>query len=247
MKEQTNSPLELYERAYKLQYDENRTAEACRLYKAIIDEFPDTNECGYAVIQLEKILASAVSEKIVVSSRWTTVLAVVSMAVSIAALIGVILAGTIYTSSVNARLSNLTLVSQALGKLAVGKDREAIEILDNAKSVSGSKDMTAYLLSADIFLKKQQYSKPMAEFDTVKKQSDAQAVAQQEIANADEKALAKKTIAEKKPDAATLQMLKTEPPAKEAKPKVEKEVPSAPKAQKQHKPSAPQKDSISFF
>jgi hypothetical protein len=69
MKESASSPLELYEKAYILQYDEGKTSEACRLYKAIIDEFPESNECGYSVIQLEKILAKNVSDRIVVSSK----------------------------------------------------------------------------------------------------------------------------------------------------------------------------------
>jgi len=86
MKEQANSPLELYEKAYRLQYDENKIPEACRLYKVIIDEFPDSNECGYAVIQLEKLIAGAASERVVVSSRLNTILAVAAVVVSIACL-----------------------------------------------------------------------------------------------------------------------------------------------------------------
>ena len=57
-----NSPLELYESAYKAHYIEGNIPEACRMYKTIIDEFPNSNECGYSVIQLQKIQANAVSD-----------------------------------------------------------------------------------------------------------------------------------------------------------------------------------------
>jgi hypothetical protein len=114
MKEQANTPLELYEKAYRLQYDENKIPEACRLYKAIIDEFPDSNECGYAVIQLEKLIAGAVSEKIVVSSRRNTLLAVLALAVSVISLAGVFLLGNHFAKTINSRLSSLSAVSHAV-------------------------------------------------------------------------------------------------------------------------------------
>jgi tetratricopeptide (TPR) repeat protein len=257
MKEQANSPLELYEKAYRLQYDENRIPEACRLYKLIIDEFPDSNECGYAVIQLEKIIASTMSERVNVTSRWNTLLAVIAIVVSMAALVGVILAGSIYTKSVNARISSLSLVSQALAKLQVGKDKEALEILDNAKSIAKNKDMTPYLLSADIFLMRQQYSKAMSEFDTLKKLSGAEALAAQEMARAkaEEENSKKPAVAEKPP--AETELLKTEPepakekpepPAREIKAKSKKEASAASRPQKQRKAPAPaHQDSVSFF
>ena len=258
MKEQANSPLELYEKAYRLQYDENKIPEACRLYKLIIDEFPDSNECGYAVIQLEKILAGTLSERINVNSRWNTVLAAVAIVVSIVTLAGVILAGSFFTKAANARISSLSLVSQALAKLQVGKDKEALEILDNAKSIAKNKDMTPYLLSADIFLMRQQYSKAMSEFDTLKKLSGAEALAAQEMARAkaDEENSMKKPATAEKPPAET-ELLKSEPepvkekpepPAREIKAKSKKEAAAAPRTQKQRKPPASaHQDSVSFF
>jgi len=44
------TPLELYETAYRLHYTENRVAEAKKYYEALVKEFPDSDECGYAVI-----------------------------------------------------------------------------------------------------------------------------------------------------------------------------------------------------
>jgi hypothetical protein len=123
---QANSPLELYEKAYRLQYEQNKIPEACRLYKAIIDEFPDSPECGYSVIQLEKLISGAVSEKIVVSSRNSTILAAVALAVSVLSLVGVIVAGMRYDKAVKTGLSNVSAVSHSIAVQEAAKaDEEA--------------------------------------------------------------------------------------------------------------------------
>lgn len=254
MKETANSPLELYERAYKFQYDENKTQEACRIYKAIIDEFPDSTECAYAVIQLEKILSNAVSENIHVSSKWVNILAVISLAVSIITCVVVIILGSISMKAVTSRCNSLSLMSQALGKMYQGKEKEALEILDNAKLVGGYKEVTPFLLAADIFVKKQQYPKAMAEYDTLKKLSGADAIASEEIAKAkveEQAAASKASVPEKagldssppqKPE-----VEKVEPPPREIKPKTKKE-PSSSRPAKSRKPQgAAQRDSVSFF
>gem|GEM_PF-4010719 len=50
-----SSALQLYHTAYRSHYEANDIKEACRLYREIIRQFPDSNECAYAVVQLEKI------------------------------------------------------------------------------------------------------------------------------------------------------------------------------------------------
>jgi hypothetical protein len=255
MKEPANSPLELYEKAYRLHYDEGDVREACRVYKAIIDEFPDSTECGYAVIQLEKILANTVSENIHVSSRWVSTLAIISLVLSVITCVVVIVMGSVYVKTLTSRCNSLSLMSQALGKMYKGKDKEALEILDNAKLVSGYKEITPFLLSADIYVKKQQFSRAMAEYDTLKKLSGADAVAAEEIAKAKaEEAMASRSVQQEKPalDSGTLQkpaVEKSEPPApKEIKVRPKKESQPAPKPAKSRKaPGAAQRDSVSFF
>ncbi len=54
----SDSALQLYKMAYQLHYEEENIKEACRLYRQIIKQFPDSNEAAYAVIQLEKIGAN---------------------------------------------------------------------------------------------------------------------------------------------------------------------------------------------
>ncbi len=129
MKDESNSPLELYEKAYRLQYDESKIPEACRLYKAIMDEFPDSNECGYAVIQLEKIIAKTMSERIVVSSRLATILGVAALAVSILSLACVLIAGGFYAKTLNARLSSLSAVSHDLAMQEAARAKAAEEAI----------------------------------------------------------------------------------------------------------------------
>jgi hypothetical protein len=55
-----SSALQLYHSAYRCHYELNDLAEACRLYREIIRQFPQSNECAYAVVQLEKIGANEV-------------------------------------------------------------------------------------------------------------------------------------------------------------------------------------------
>lgn len=55
-----DTPLALYNQAYNLQYEKGKTKDACKLYREIIRKFPESNECAYSVIQLEKIGAKEV-------------------------------------------------------------------------------------------------------------------------------------------------------------------------------------------
>jgi hypothetical protein len=262
MKEPANSPLELYEKAYRLHYDEGRIPEACRVYKAIVDDFPDSNECGYAVIQLEKILAQKVSERINVSSRWAGVMAVISFVVSICCLVAVILFSSMAAKTLQARLSSISLLSQALGKMSVGKDKQALDLLDDAKSAAQNKEAAPYLLSADIYMKKQQYAKAMAEYDALRKVAGYETIAKEEMVKAkseEENAIRKPAVAEKiiedtqvvQKSAEPAENPKPEPASpvvREIKQKIKKE--AAPPA----RPAKPKKagglshsDSVSFF
>lgn len=55
-----SSALQLYHSAFRYHYELNDLAEACRIYREIIRHFPQSNECAYAVVQLEKIGATEV-------------------------------------------------------------------------------------------------------------------------------------------------------------------------------------------
>jgi tetratricopeptide (TPR) repeat protein len=262
MKELANSPLELYEKAYRLHYDEGRIPEACRFYKAIIKEFPDSNECGYSVIQLEKILSQNVSERINVGSRWVGVLAVISFIVSACCLATVILVSSTYLKKISARVSSASLMSQALGKISAGKDKEALDLLADAKAATQNRDIAPYLLSADIYLKKQQYTRAMAEYDTLRKLPGGETIAKEEMVKAkaeEENAVRRPAMAEKMiEDTPVVQKTvesaenqRAEPPAappvKEIKPKVKKEAATPARPVKPKKALQSRADSVSFF
>jgi len=58
----SQSPLELYQYAYHLHYEENNFSKASELYQQIILAFPDSHESGYAAIQLQKIHSKSVAD-----------------------------------------------------------------------------------------------------------------------------------------------------------------------------------------
>ena len=57
-----NSPLELYQKAYKLHYKSNDIEAAYSLYEKIIEQFPEDNISAYASIQLQKIQSNGSSD-----------------------------------------------------------------------------------------------------------------------------------------------------------------------------------------
>ncbi len=61
--------LELYDRAYEFHYEKKRPARAARIYREIIRNFPSSNECAYAAIQLEKLAAAKVLKRVSVDAK----------------------------------------------------------------------------------------------------------------------------------------------------------------------------------
>lgn len=167
--EMENSSLELYETAYKLHYIEGNLPEACRIYKVIIDEFPNSNECGYAVIQLQKIQANELSEKI--RAGGFPVMWGVVMAATVAVCLILTTVTLFSLQKIHSEIGTLSLVTQALSVMYGGSDNDALEILDRAKTMSQGKVSTPYLLSANIFMNSQQYSRARAEYEKYQKMS----------------------------------------------------------------------------
>ena len=64
----SESALEYYQKAYEAHYQEMDLPKAIALYKNIITHFPNSNECAYAAIQLEKITAGEISDEIKILS-----------------------------------------------------------------------------------------------------------------------------------------------------------------------------------
>ncbi len=159
-----NSSLELYETAYKLHYIDGNISEACRIYKMLIDEFPNSNECGYAVIQLQKILANDVSDR--VKTGKSTALQNIVMILCVLACIAAVAVSVGLLKKTNASIEALSLVSQALSLMYGGNDNDALELLNKAKTITRGTLKDPYLLSANIYMNMQQYDKAREEFET---------------------------------------------------------------------------------
>jgi len=148
-----NSPLELYETAYRLHHNEDRPSEALKYYDALIREFPDSNECAYAVIQINRIKANDVAASITVKRKGGVlgVMAFILCLLILAALgAGAYLAWEyVLPEAQNAQQRNI-LATQALGKILDGKNEEALMLLDDMKLLSDT-DITPYELSSQIY------------------------------------------------------------------------------------------------
>ncbi|MBD3321048.1 MAG: hypothetical protein GF350_08150 [Chitinivibrionales bacterium] len=117
----SESPLELYSRAYNLQYEQNKVGEACVIYKDIVNNFPDSNECAYAAIQLEKVGASEVARKLKVKSRGAGPVVVVLLVINFAGLLAAGGLGLYKFRQIDRRLNRS---SQTIRKLS----EEALEM-----------------------------------------------------------------------------------------------------------------------
>jgi tetratricopeptide (TPR) repeat protein len=166
-----NSPLELYESAYKLHYIDGNIPDACRMYKTIIEEFPNSNECGYAVIQLQKIQANEVSDGF--RSSFASFSMVQLIVIGLCMIVCLVLSSAAFLSlkKTKADTEALSLVSQAISLIYAGYESDALEILNRAKTVSNGKLSVPYLLSANIYINMQQYARAKAEYDVYQRTS----------------------------------------------------------------------------
>jgi len=159
-----NSPLELYETAYRLHYAENKIPEALNYYEALIKEFPESNECGYAVVQIQKIKSNDVAASIAGKGKahpFATLSFLLSLFIAGAAGIGWI----IVQDKLSAAQRQTSLSVRALGSALNGNDEDALMLLNEMKLLSSS-DITPYELSAQIYRKAGKIDKARAEYDT---------------------------------------------------------------------------------
>ena len=166
----TTSPLELYENAYRLHYTEHRIAAAVDLYKQLIKEFPDANECGYAAIQLQKIRAQNVAASFsdtthAIPEKKTNLVLLICVLLSIGS---ILFSVYLYRSLAAQRLSqkkHASAVMNALGKFALNEPEEALLLLGELKKID-PKAIAPYELSAYILRKQHKYSEARDEYAT---------------------------------------------------------------------------------
>jgi len=144
-----NTPFELYEEAYRLHYREKNIPEAVKIYEAIVRDFPDANECGYAFIQLQKIKAAATTARLSAEKGGRmSVLVIPALAVSCIALL-VALGGLIMTlQRLRFEHDRSTLAIAALARIADGKNREAGLLVNKIKAMNPSDELVRELTAA---------------------------------------------------------------------------------------------------
>jgi hypothetical protein len=147
-----NTPLELYEQAYRLQYHEKRISDAIKIYEAIIRDFPDSNECGYAVIQLQKVKAGEISRALKKGPANMYPLLIVAFMSSFIALLVALVGVLLLFQQVRLEHHRTTLAMAALGKMYCGKEENALKMLDELKGLS-RKDPLPLELTSDIYRK----------------------------------------------------------------------------------------------
>lgn len=159
-----NTPLELYETAYKLHYIENRISEAVKYYEALIREFPDSNECGYAAIQVQKIKAGDLAKELIKTPKTGSPLAVVAFIICLFTLTCAGSAGYYFFNRLKNGELRLKLTTSALGKMYRGEDDEALKALTELKILAKG-DITPFELSADIYRKQFQFEQARSEYE----------------------------------------------------------------------------------
>lgn len=158
------TPLELYETAYRYQYHENRIPEAITYYEKLINEFPDSNECGYAAIQIQKIKASDLAKKLKLNSKPSKGFLTFLIFFNIITLL--LLTGTCYYFYNELKTDSLRdrLTANVLSKIHRKEYDKALQLLSELKILYKS-DITPYELSADIYRKKGEYKQARAQYD----------------------------------------------------------------------------------
>jgi hypothetical protein len=128
-----NTPFELYEEAYRLHYSEKKIPDAVKMYEAIMREFPDSSECGYAFIQLQKIKANAVTAKLASGGVRGNSLMLIAYFAGCAALIVAVGGILVAFHELRAEHNRTTFAVTALAEVQAGRDQEARKILDEMK------------------------------------------------------------------------------------------------------------------
>lgn len=162
------TPLELYETAYKLHYTDHRISEASIYYQRLIKEFPDSNECGYSVIQLQKIKAEEVAKDLSEASdkknsRSPAIAAVIILLLMVAGGAGYL--ALHFKKQLEAEHKRNSIALNAISKFSRGNHEDALVLLSELKEID-KRDIFAYELSADIYRKDDKYELAKKEYTT---------------------------------------------------------------------------------
>ncbi len=166
-----STPLELYEKAYRLHYIENRPEAAVSYYQRLIKEFSDSNECGYAVIQLQKIKAEEVAAGLqsALNARNQNFYLLLLIFISLAAAGMAFAASGIFYRSLVKRIEEnkkiLSLSLNAISKISNEEYDDAIKQLSELKDLYKG-NILPWKLSAIIYLKQNRFDEARKEYVT---------------------------------------------------------------------------------
>lgn len=162
------TPLELYETAYRLHYSEHRISEAITYYQRLIKEFPDSNECGYSVIQIQKIKASEVAADLaaISLSKQPSNKLVLPLIILFVVAFGVnVYLYRQFTNRLQTEEKRVSLALNALSKISRGNHEDALILLHDLK-VLKKEDIMPYELCADIYRKDDKFDLAKNEYVT---------------------------------------------------------------------------------
>ncbi len=161
-------PLQQYKKAYDLHYKSHDLQRAKGLYRELIQTYPESDVAMYASIQLAKIQSQKGLEEsfdeIPVKKTKTGVFTVILLILNLLCTAGVIAGLLLHTQIVAKRQEGLAKISQALAKLSMGKEDDALGLLNEVKIITRG-DITPYALTADIHSKNKNYMKARNEYE----------------------------------------------------------------------------------
>lgn len=158
------TPLELYRKAYRLHYRENKLEDAARLYRSLTEDFPESHIAGYSAIQLEKIRAG---DNVGLSERKPATFSGATVALLIILVLGMIGVAVYFMFEIGelqTRVERSQALSTAIGDLATGQNKDAIRILEQLK-IEEPSDPTPYFLAADMYRNQGQFDSARSELE----------------------------------------------------------------------------------
>jgi tetratricopeptide (TPR) repeat protein len=164
------SPLELYETAYNLHYIDKKISNAVLAYEKLIKEFPESNECGYAVIQLQKIRSANLSSEIKNAEKSQNPLLVIAFVFALLAILACGATVWYFKKLLEEEKYRTMLTTTAIGKMLRGDDDDALRVLEELKVVDKG-NITPFELAADIYRKRDDLKKAAGEYELFFKQN----------------------------------------------------------------------------
>jgi tetratricopeptide (TPR) repeat protein len=159
------SPLELYQKAYKLHYGEKKVDEACAIYQQLLRDHPDSDVAAYASVQMRSVQPE---KKPTPSSprpgSGPHPVVAVLLVINLLAVTAAAVWQFVSLRTVEERLNEQAVLSRALGQITTGNDAEALKLLDRLKALM-PQDITPFALAADVYRRNHKYTAARREYE----------------------------------------------------------------------------------